>query len=141
MKPLPDIDFSKIRPHHKTQHGGFEELSVQLFRSSLDDFVEFTRVEGAGGDEGVEAFAVLEDGEEIGLQAKYFDKLGATQWRQINKSVEAALEHHPALVEFRVAVPLNRTPANTKVGRRHRAMAGVGETKANSPQNSVCLVG
>jgi hypothetical protein len=114
MKSLPDIDFLKIRPHHKSRHGGFEELSVQLFRSNLVHFAEFTRVEGAGGDEGVEAFVVLKDGKKIGIQAKYFDKLGGSQWRQIGKSVEAALEHHPAIVEYRVAVPLNRSPTNKK---------------------------
>jgi hypothetical protein len=111
---LPDIDFGRIRPYRGTRHGGFEELSVQLFRSNVADAIELTRVEGAGGDGGVEAFVVLPSGEEIGLQAKFFDRLDSKQWQQISKSVTSAFENHPNLAEYRVAVPLDRTPAQKK---------------------------
>jgi hypothetical protein len=107
---MPEIDFSKIRPHRGTKHGGFEELSVQLFRSSVTDAVEFTRVEGAGGDGGVEAFVTMVNSKKIGLQAKYFDRLDTKQWRQISESITSAFENHPNLIEYRVAVPLDRTP-------------------------------
>ena len=87
---LPDINFQNIRPYKGTRHGGFEELSVQLFRSTISNTVELTRVDGAGGDGGVEAFIVLSNGGEIGLQAKYFDRLQKKQWQQISKSVNSA---------------------------------------------------
>lgn len=117
--PLPEIDFRRIRTHQGTQHGGFEELCVQLFRSRLTDEAEFTRVEGAGGDGGVEAIAKLRKGTEVGLQAKYFDKLDSKRWRQIDQSIRAALRNYPALVEYHVAVPLDRTPAQRKTWAEH----------------------
>ena len=111
---LQDIDFQRIRPQRGTRHGGFEELSVQLFRSAFADGNEITRVEGAGGDGGVEAFVVLASGAEIGLQAKFFDRLDSKQWAQISKSVASVFENHPNLAEYRVAVPLDRTQAQKK---------------------------
>ena len=111
---LPDINFQNIRPYKGTRHGGFEELSVQLFRSTISNTVELTRVDGAGGDGGVEAFIVLSNGGEIGLQAKYFDRLQKKQWQQISKSVNSAFDNHHNLLEYRVAVPLDRTPAQKK---------------------------
>ena len=111
---VPEIDFNKIRPHQNTRHGGFEELSVQLFRTQAKDAVEFTRIQGTGGDGGVEAFATLKDGSKIGLQSKFFKRLEANQWQQLQKSVKSALANHTRLVEYRIVVPLNRTPANKR---------------------------
>ena len=111
---VPEIDFHKIRPHRNTRHGGFEELSVQLFRTEAKSAIEFTRIEGAGGDGGVEAFATLKDGSEIGLQSKFFERLGTNQWQQLQKSVKSALANHARLAEYRIVVPLNRTPANKR---------------------------
>jgi hypothetical protein len=128
MESLPEIDFQRIRPHKNTRHGGFEELCVQLFRSKWNDDVELTRVEGAGGDGGVEAYVTLRTGDTIGLQAKYFDKLDSKRWRQIDESVQTALQNHHTLVEYHVAVPLNRSPAqkrewDTRVKQWKRATA------------------
>ncbi len=114
MNQFPEIDFGKIRPHRGSRQGGFEELSVQVLRSNVVDAVELTRVEGAGGDGGVEAFVVLSGGGEIGLQAKFFNSLGPKQWQQISKSVNSAFDNHRDLLEYRVAVPLDRTPAQKK---------------------------
>ena len=106
---LPDIDFSKIRVLKNSKNRGFEELAVQLFRSSLPVADSFYRVDDAGGDGGVEAIAYIGD-ERIGLQAKYFDKLTQTQWSQINKSVKTAImTHAPKLVEYRILTPQNRS--------------------------------
>lgn len=110
MKILPDIDFHKIRPLKDTRHKGFEELCVQLFRSTFPAATKFYRVDDAGGDGGVEDIALRADGKKIGLQAKFFDKLGSSQWSQINKSVRTALKSHVRdLVEYRIACPCNRS--------------------------------
>jgi hypothetical protein len=111
---LPAIDFGRLRAHNGSQKDGFEELCVQLFRRDFRSRGECQRVEGAGGDQGVEAYIVCTDKSEIGLQCKYFKSLGKSQWRQINKSVQTAVEHHPSLREYRVAVPLDRNPAQLK---------------------------
>jgi len=34
---LPEVDFQRIRICRGTQHGGFEELSVSLFRAEVGD--------------------------------------------------------------------------------------------------------
>ena len=63
---MPDIDFKNIRAHNGSRHGGFEELSVQLFRSSITkNIAQITRVEGSGGDGGAEAFVALPDNSEM----------------------------------------------------------------------------
>jgi hypothetical protein len=114
---LPAIDFRNLRPHSGSRQNGFEELCVQIFHSECESSGEFHRVEGAGGDGGVEAYVVCDDKTEIGLQSKWFTLLGPPQWRQIDESVNAALTKHPRLSEYRIAIPLNRTPSQLKVWR------------------------
>ena len=109
MAVLPDIDFKSIRPHAGSINSGFEEFSVQLFRAEHDYPDEFYRVDGAGGDGGVEAFFQTEDGDEIGIQAKMFSQLKETQFRQINASVLTALSKYPKLKRYYVAAPLDRS--------------------------------
>lgn len=107
---LPDIDLLKIRPLEGTRNKGFEELCVQLFRSSFPTNTKFYRVNDAGGDGGVEDIALIGQEKKIGLQAKFFGNLGQSQWSQINKSVSTALRaHSPDLLEYRIACSCNRS--------------------------------
>ena len=124
---LPDIRFSLIRPHHGTRHGGFEELLVSLFRHELGVPFDINRVNGAGGDGGVEAYTQTTNGKVVGLQTKFFDKLGAPQFSQIENSINTARKNHPRLVTYIVATPLDRTPAQDRkwyllvaAAKRHR---------------------
>lgn len=111
---LPDIDFKKIRPLKDTRNKGFEELCVQIFRSSFSSTTNFYRVDDGGGDGGVEDIAFNNDGTKIGLQAKFFEKLGKTQWGQINNSVRNALQSHiPDLIEYRIVCPCDRSKDST----------------------------
>ena len=111
---LPEVDFQRIRICRGTQHGGFEELSVSLFRAEVGDPFQVQRVEGSGGDGGVEAFVRLANGDVIGLQSKYFRALAEKQWKQVEASIKRASESHPSLKRYFVAVPLDRTPAAIK---------------------------
>jgi hypothetical protein len=90
----------------------FEELCCQLARSYVSDQEgTFYRVEGRGGDEGVEAFFVFPDGTEWGWQAKFFlGRLNPSRWQQIRRSIDQALRHHPALRRYYVCLPINLTP-------------------------------
>jgi hypothetical protein len=107
---LPDIDFHRIRPFKDSRNKGFEELCVQLFRFSFPSRTKFYRVDDASGDGGVEDIAFKADGSKIGLQAKFFVKIGPPQWNQIDKSVITALRSHaPDLLEYRIACPCNRS--------------------------------
>lgn len=112
---LPQISFSKIRTFNKSQNNGFEELSVQLFRHEFAEPFSVNRIQGSGGDRGTEAYAndPTDPNCIIGLQAKYFDALEDVQWKQIEKSVNAAIKNYPNLVRYIVAVPLDKTPTKT----------------------------
>ena len=108
------IDFRSIRPDHGgTRHGGFEEMAVQLFareRKIAFRSVEVIRVEGSGGDGGVEAYAYVPEVGKVGMQAKWFvDEFGDKQFKQIDESVATALANHPDLAEYFVYVPRDRT--------------------------------
>lgn len=111
----PDIRFSDIRSLDGKQSQGFEELCVQLLPWLVIEPIErVIRVEGCGGDGGVEAIARTVSGLCVGLQSKFFSGLGKSQWAQVDKSVRTAIQQHPELVRYLVCVPLERTPAQIK---------------------------
>ena len=107
----PNIKFSETRTLEGKQDKGFEELCVQLLPSLIGERpVRIDRIEGRGGDGGVEAIALTASGQHVGLQSKFFAKLDATQWRQVDGSTKTAIEKHPELTRYIVCVPLDRTP-------------------------------
>lgn len=107
------INFREIRPLNGDQREGFEELSVSLFRAQYGKLVR--RVNGAGGDGGVEAYVNHSEIGLVGLQAKYFiDTLTDHQFRQLKKSIKSAVTNHPELKLYIVTVPQNRTPARNR---------------------------
>jgi predicted ATPase len=112
------IDFSKIRSYKGSQSAGFEELICQLGRRDQShDSLEFRRVEGAGGDGGVEAYWKKRDGSEIGYQAKYFLKSGDIDWSQVDKSVKKALQIHTKLSRYVIAIPCDLTDKKGTKGK------------------------
>jgi hypothetical protein len=113
-KQLPAIDFSRIRTHQGTQHGGFEELTVSLFRHEQAGNCSIHRINGAGGDGGVEVYAKSNNRNVVALQAKYFQKIGPPQFRQIEKSIFAAAKNFPELSVYIVAAPIDLSPAQDR---------------------------
>lgn len=99
------LDWAAIRPLNGGREKGFEELCSQLARAEAPDSARFVRK--GTPDAGVECYAVLADGTEWGWQSKYFDTLGESQWKQLDESVEAAVEKHPQLERYYVCVPLD----------------------------------
>jgi hypothetical protein len=69
----------------------------------------FRRVEGEGGDGGVEGYWLLKGGNKVGYQAKFFLHTKEIDWQQIDTSVCQALATHPTLVEYVVALPCDLT--------------------------------
>ncbi len=101
-----------VRPLDGKQSQGFEELCVQLLPLLAAELIErVVRVDGRGGDGGVEAIAYTSCGLCIGLQSKFFSSLERAQWTQVDKSVNTAIDRHPELTRYLVCVPLERTPA------------------------------
>ncbi|MCK4502418.1 MAG: hypothetical protein KAU22_05240, partial [Desulfuromonadales bacterium] len=113
MQPL---EFSKIRIHDGSQDNGFEELICQLAHLCPPENADyFVRKEGAGGDAGVECYWKLKDGSEHAWQAKFFlNTLESSQWSQLSKSVESALEKHPDIAKYYVCLPRDWTDSRKK---------------------------
>ncbi len=114
--PSPDIDFRRIRAWNDSRRDAFEELCCQLFALQRPHaLAEFRRKEGAGGDAGVECYWILPGGNEHCLQAKYFvEKLGDSQWSQLDSSVRTALNRHPRVVRYVVCLPINLADRRVK---------------------------
>jgi hypothetical protein len=114
---VPDIDFDKIRPHDGSRNAGFEELCCQL--AALEPRIPgsaFFR-KGKGGDAGVECFVREPSGTEIGWQAKYVSSWTDTLARELDKSIETALQKHPALVKYIVCLPFDLPDARARRGK------------------------
>lgn len=112
------MDFSKIRGLEAGQRQSFESLMCQLAkRDRPAEAKEFRRVEGAGGDGGVEAYWLLTDGSKIGYQAKFFTRAGSIDWAQIDESVEQAIKTHPTLTKYVVALACDLTDKSGVKGR------------------------
>jgi hypothetical protein len=112
------IDFSKIHPFNHGQRHSFEELVCQVGRLELfPEHSVFKRVEGAGGDGGVEAYWTKPNGKKTGYQAKYFLRCGDINWDQIDESVTQALNSHPELECYVIALPCDLTDRAGKKGR------------------------
>ena len=113
--PSPTIDFRTIRPHHGSQHSGFEEAVCQLAALETAPGLPFSR-KGAGADGGLECYRVEADGSETGWQAKYFFEFGNNQASQLTKSLNQAIAKHPKLSCFIVSLPFNLSDG--RVGNR-----------------------
>ncbi|KYH30690.1 hypothetical protein MOMUL_29720 [Moorella mulderi DSM 14980] len=110
--PYP-LDWSKL------DEDTFEELCCQLARACMSGRKgRFFRLEGRGGDGGVEAYFLFPDGSKWGWQAKFFPhRLKDTNWRQIRKSIETALSIHPELVVYFVCLPIDLTSRTGRQGK------------------------
>ncbi len=100
-----NVDWRSIRPLNGGREKGFEELCSQLARSEVGGKARFIRK--GSPDAGVECYAIYEDSTECAWQAKYFFTLRASQWAQIDRSVEAALRKHPQLRRYVVCLPMD----------------------------------
>ena len=64
-------------------------------------------------DGGVECYWTLEDGSIVAWQAKYFCKaFDDSQYQQIDRSVKEALDSHPNLRRYVIAVPTDPSDAH-----------------------------
>jgi len=115
---MVDINFKNVKPYEGDQRKGFEELICQLARQeSPSNAKEFRRIEGAGGDAGVEAYWLLTSGDKIGFQAKYFTRTGDIDWKQVDKSVKQAMELHPEIIRYIVSFACDLTDRGGKKGQ------------------------
>lgn len=108
---MATIDFTQIRSTPKSKNDSFESLAIQLFKTHCNPPHDssFFSLRGDGGDGGVEAYYKTPTGNILGIQAKYFFKLGSSEFGQIKKSLSTALNNHPALTEYWIYLPFDLT--------------------------------
>lgn len=115
------IDFSSINAFNKGPRESFEDLVCVLARREKpENGIEFQANDGSGGDGGVEALWILNNGRKIGYQAKYFTSIGDSQWTQMDESVKQALKVHPELQAYIFAIPKDLTPPRGAKGKSQR---------------------
>ena len=108
---MATIDFTQIRPTPKSKNDSFESLAIQLFQTHCNppQGSSFFSLRGDGGDGGVEAYYKTPTGNILGIQAKYFFKLGSSEFGQVKSSLNTALKNHPTLTEYWIYVPFDLT--------------------------------
>jgi hypothetical protein len=116
---LPEIDFDQIRPVGGTgKREGFEQFVCELAADDAPSAdARFTRLHGAGGDGGVECFWTLADGTEHGWQAKYWTAIDQVDKAQLDASVQTALNVHPKLTKYTIAIPVDPTGPTCRSGK------------------------
>jgi len=106
---LYPIDFTQIRGDTvEGQRSSFEQLVCHI--AELDGGRQgFRRIEGSGGDGGVEALRLLPSGKKVGYQAKYYTSREGIDWSKLDSSVRTALVQHPELESYVIALPCDFT--------------------------------
>jgi hypothetical protein len=100
------MDWSNLRAWEGSQNKAFEELCCQLSHAEIPSpGARFFRK--GTPDAGVECYWVLTNGDEHGLQAKFFHDMESTQWTQLDDSVRTALNKHPRLVRYTISLPMD----------------------------------
>ncbi|PWJ57317.1 hypothetical protein CLV98_10723 [Dyadobacter jejuensis] len=101
------INWNNIRAI-EGQREGFEELVCQLAgQEIIPNQVLFTRIGKPDG--GKECYWELRNGDIHCWQAKYFtNSLSDNQWTQVDKSVKSAIDNHPKLKKYCIAIPVDR---------------------------------
>ncbi|MBW4426774.1 MAG: hypothetical protein KME50_20575 [Nostoc desertorum CM1-VF14] len=105
------MDWSSFNLHGDAPQRAFESLTGIIFerwchREYPSQVRQVIFVNGAGGDGGVEAYAQLNNGDIIGLQAKWFrEPLESSQISQIKGSLSTAATQRNGLVRYVVVVP------------------------------------
>ena len=105
------MNWNTLQTYGLSSEKSFEMLCNQLFENWCKDeykssLVSFSVVNGAGGDGGVESYAVLNDDTVVGVQAKWFrNSIDANSISQIRGSVETAKKIRPKITRYIVCVP------------------------------------
>jgi hypothetical protein len=108
---IPDVEFTRIRSLGPGgQRDGYEQfICQQVAQEPPTADAKFVSLHGAGGDGGVECYWTLPDGTEHGWQAKYWTTHADVDKAQLDKSVKAALDQHPKLTKYTIAIPADPT--------------------------------
>ena len=104
---MNNFNWLNIRSYNNSQNNAFEELVCQLAREEeIANKKSFLKI--GAPDSGVEAYCILNNGDEYGWQAKYFFSIGNSQWQQLEKSFKTVFEKHSKLIKYYICIPLDR---------------------------------
>jgi hypothetical protein len=122
----------QLRAWGGSQHRAFEELCCQLARA--ESFPAGSRFVRKGTpDAGVECYWTSPTGEEAAWQAKFFSSLEKTQWKQLDDSVQKALEKHPNLTRYTVCLRFDRAdPRIEKKGKKQKSAMSEWDTRVKT---------
>ena len=113
------MDFTRLTRNDDSYEQSFESLCDQLFENWCREIYAnsiqgFSTINGHGGDGGVESIAILENGDTIALQAKWFPtSLSSSQINQIKNSFQTAISIRPSISVYVVALPRNLSSLKT----------------------------
>lgn len=113
---MSDFQFEHIAPRLGGKRESFEEMCCQIARKVRPHGTSFTRLQGAGGDGGIECYAELTTGKRIGWQAKYVFDINQLI-SQLDTSLAAALRIHPMLSKYIVCFPFDLTGPTGRRGK------------------------
>jgi len=145
------MEIKNINTYNNAPERAFETICSQLFENwlkrSFTDVKYFSVVNGAGGDGGVEAYAVRENGNIIGLQAKWFiSTIYSSQIKQIEKSIKTAKEIRPELKDYIICIPREtnskKKVKDNKIGENteeNRINSLISRTKKKYPDLNIQL--
>ena len=128
--------FNSLNTYNDSLERAFEALCNQLFERWLKKEYNghlkyFTTVNGAGGDGGLEAYAINDANEIIGVQAKWFTtSLTHQQVGQIKNSILTAKKVRSKLKRYVVCLP--RDFQSDKIGRGKELVEDCEEKRINA---------
>lgn len=112
------IDFTRIITYRGSQRDAFEELVCQAVRrTETANNDSWVRLDGSGGDGGVEAYWYEKPDVKIGVQAKFFTRSRDISWSQIRSSFDTALRVHSDLREYRIYLACDLAGVTGRSGR------------------------
>ena len=118
------MNWANFQTYNESPTKAFEMLCNQLFENWCKEeynsnIVSFNVVNGAGGDGGVESYAVLDNGEIVGLQAKWFlTSITESQLNQIKNSIKTALKVRPQITSYIICVPRDLASVTARAGNK-----------------------
>lgn len=105
------MNWTRFQTYSMAPDKAFEVLCNQLFTNWCkeeykSEIASIRVVNGAGGDGGIESYAILKNGSAIGLQAKWFPtSISSSQIAQIKNSIKTAKTVRPEICRYIVCVP------------------------------------
>ena len=135
------MNLTRLKTYGDSVNRAFEALCNQLFVRWVhiqypQQITYHTTVNGAGGDGGVEAYAVLKNGNVVGVQAKWFStSLDTSQIKQIKNSIETARSVRPQIKHYIVCLP--RDFQSKKIGRGQTVIGNSEEDRINDLINQM----